>query len=282
MTQELELKFSIPSAAADAVCYWLEDLAQSTAEDTRTLVNTYYDTPDCDLSQRHIALRIRQADDRHIQTLKTQGEFVDGAHKRQEWEWPLMGRDLNIGVLADTPVGENINLAELKPVFETNFRRRIFMLDDGQAKIECVIDEGEIRAGDDTSPLTEVELELKDGDASKLTYWAQKLADAVPVFLNLISKAEQGYHLAGLHQPVALEDNIDARTRFLHGLSVFWLTGQDSGEIREARDSVRETLEAPGLESARDLVEQILSGDMADRRTESLARLGPLQLALIS
>jgi len=127
-----------------------------------------------------------------------------------------------------------------------------------------------------------VELELKDGDASRLTYWAQKLSDAVPVFLNLISKAEQGYYLAGLHQPGALEESADARTRFLHGLSVFWLTGEDPGEIRDAADDVRDTLEAPGLESARELVEQILSSEVPDRSTETLAGLAPLQLALIS
>ncbi|HCL37363.1 MAG TPA: CYTH domain-containing protein, partial [Marinobacter hydrocarbonoclasticus] len=42
------------------------------------------------------ALRVRQAGDRYIQTLKTQGEFVNGAHRRQEWEWDLPGPDLDL------------------------------------------------------------------------------------------------------------------------------------------------------------------------------------------
>ena len=58
--------------------------------------------------------------------------------------------------------------------------------------------------------------------------WARRLADEVPVFLNLVSKAEQGYHLAGLYHPVPDAGKISdlAVNDFLFLLSVSWLTSE--------------------------------------------------------
>jgi inorganic triphosphatase YgiF len=194
-------------------------------------VNSYYDTPDAALNHQQAALRVRRAGDRYIQTLKTQGEFINGAHRREEWEWPLPGPSLSLGLLADTPLGDGINLARLAPVFETNFTRQVVMLDDGEAVIECAVDDGVVIAGPHTKPLHEVEFELVSGDPNRLLVWAEKLASQCPIFLNLISKAEQGYHLAGMRKTeqavtenpganASEEDDID---RLLQQLSNAWL-----------------------------------------------------------
>ena len=63
-----------------------------------------------------------------------------------------------------------------------------------------MIDEGEIRAAERTLALTEVELELKQGPVDQLLVWAERISKEIPIFLNLISKAEQGYWLAGMHE----------------------------------------------------------------------------------
>ena len=120
VAEELEIKLTVDESSLGSVIHWL--LAQSGARDggRKSLVNRYYDTPEVDLNQQRAALRVRQAGDRFIQTLKTQGEFVAGAHRRQEWEWELPGPELNIGLLADTPLGQDVNLARLQAVFETN------------------------------------------------------------------------------------------------------------------------------------------------------------------
>lgn len=274
MPQELEIKLTLTSAASMAAYRWLTSLPQATPGPSKSLINTYYDTPAAELNHRQAALRVRQAGDRYIQTLKTQGEFVNGAHRRQEWEWPLPGVDLNIGLLADTPLADNINLAQLLPVFETNFERKVVMLDDGQAVVECAFDTGEIKSGDKVAPLCELEFELKSGDEARLLHWASRLAEKVPFFINLISKAEQGYHLAGLHDPDPLLPDVEPVTRFFHGLSVLWLTGEVTGELHDAMDDVTQQLGASAPKRR-------LEAFCANPDPTAVGDMGSLQLTLL-
>ncbi|CAN0568977.1 unnamed protein product, partial [Ectocarpus sp. 12 AP-2014] len=95
VAEELEIKLSLSEAHQRLALTWLLEQPAASEGACKTLVNRYYDTPDGDLNRQKVALRVRQAGDRCIQTLKTQGEFVDGAHRRKEWEWPLMGTELN-------------------------------------------------------------------------------------------------------------------------------------------------------------------------------------------
>jgi len=282
MAQELEIKLSVAQSDLDRAVEWLLNQPGTRESDTLRLGNTYYDTPDGDLNRQKIALRIRQVGDKYIQTLKTRGEFVDGAHRRQEWEWPLIGTSLNMGLIADTPVGQNVNLAELQPVFETNFERRVIMIEQGTTLIEVAIDSGDILADGESRPLNEIEFELKGGEASALLMWAKRLADEVPVFLNLVSKAEQGYYLAGLYRPsMEVKGRSElAVNEFLFFLSVSWLTGQPMpvdegdlgaiGKVAEARDA-REQYQT----TVRQLVEGISVSDLATGK-----ELGQLQLAI--
>ena len=223
MATELEIKLSVARSDLDDALAWLLSQPDSRQSDTLQLGNTYYDTPAGDLNRQKTALRIRKADNHYIQTLKTRGEFVDGAHRRQEWEWPLAGTTLKLGLLADTPLAQGVDLAGLQPVFQTNFERRLVMIEQGETTIEVAIDSGEIVASGQLSPLHEIEFEFKAGDASSLLTWARRLADQVPVFLNVISKAEQGYHLAGVLSP---EPDLAARPDvygFFRCLSACWL-----------------------------------------------------------
>ena len=231
MAEELEIKLSLEPGSLIKALSWLQAQPEATKGSKKSLVNCYYDTPAAELNRQQAALRVRQVGDQYIQTLKTRGEFVSGAHRRQEWEWPVPGPSLSLGLLADTPLENDINLARLAPVFETNFTRQVVMLDDGKAVIECALDDGVIVAGGKQKPLHEVEFELKSGDPSRLLVWAERLARHCPVFLNLISKAEQGYHLAGIHiaEPVVTEnagasaDRLDDIDRLLQRLSNAWL-----------------------------------------------------------
>lgn len=228
MVIELEIKLTLSKASQPKALEWLLSRPEAIKGNSKPLVNRYYDTPGAELNHHRAALRVRQAGDKYIQTLKTQGEFVSGAHRRQEWEWPLTGPSLSLGLLADTPLGDGVNLAQLAPVFETNFTRQVVMLDDGETVIECALDEGVIIAGEQEIPLHEVEFELKSGDPSRLLVWAEKLAQQCPVFLNLISKAEQGYYLAGMHKSGesagnTANDEYDDLDRLLQQLSKAWL-----------------------------------------------------------
>ena len=58
--------------------------------------------------------------------------------------------------------------AGLKPLFETRVRRIVYPIRGRNSEIELTIDKGTVAAGRRSSPICEVELELKRGDAAEL------------------------------------------------------------------------------------------------------------------
>ncbi|WP_404368136.1 CYTH domain-containing protein [Marinobacter sp.] len=281
MPQELELKLTLTPEALEIAHDWLGRQEQSSHGKTRTLINQYYDTPAADLNRQRAALRVRQTGDGFIQTLKSRGDFEKGAHRREEHEWNLSTPELDTGLLVDTPVSEKLDLTKLAPVFKTDFQRRILMVDDGEAVIECAFDSGVIRAGSRELALHELELELKSGGEQRLLHWATQIAGQVPVFLNLISKAEQGYYHAGLRKP-GLPDAPEALERLLRGLSVCWLTGEDTRPLAEALDLLRDRAECSDLLAEWQWLRQKLEAGVRPDELMNNPDLGRLQLGLLS
>ncbi|NWO04334.1 MAG: CYTH domain-containing protein [Alteromonadaceae bacterium] len=282
MATELEIKLTLTEPAQQQALNWLLSLPQAEKGPHKTLVNRYYDTPDAALNQARAALRVRQAGDRYIQTLKTRGEFVNGAHNRQEWEWELAGPELDLSLLEQTPLHGQVDLSALQLAFETNFQRQEIILKDGDNGIEVAVDAGQILGGGKTMPLHEVEFELKAGDAECLMQQASKLAEQVPVFLNLVSKAEQGYYLAGIYQPEPKtpEEPLSV-TGFLHLLSVSWLTGKPV----QLSESVLLNIEAVAEQGAlsqlwRQASQLLQTGITTAKLIDQLPEFGQLQLAL--
>ena len=283
MAEELEIKLTLLEADLKRAASWLLEQPQARRGGVKTLVNRYYDTPDAELNHRRAALRVRQAGERFIQTLKTQGDFVNGAHRRQEWEWPLSSADLDLQLLAETPLGDDVDLANLQLAFETNFERQVIMINDGETVIEVAIDQGQVISRDHVRPLNELELELKAGDAGALIRWATKLAAEVPVFLNLVSKAEQGYYLAGMHRP-SLEGQASpiSVNEFLHGLSLCWLTGASYPVQSLDLSSVASTAKTIGVDAEFDEVVAYLKTNKPVEGLLASCALGQLQTALVA
>lgn len=283
MAEELEIKLTVSEADQQKVQAWLSNDATAEYVGEKSLINRYFDTPGAELNRQKAALRVRQAGDKYIQTLKTRGEFVNGAHRRQEWEWPLPGPDLSLGLLADTPLADGVNLAELTVAFETNFRRLTWMIRRDDAEVEVALDSGTVAGGGRTEPLNEVEFELKSGNPAILMSLARELAEKVPVFLNLVSKAEQGYYLAGLYEPrTEPEAGALSITGFLYQLSLAWLQdlgwtagGSDLSEVERAAGTAGAQA---GLMSVLDALEQGASV----RELAQTPELGQLQLRLAS
>lgn len=169
---------------------------------TQKLTSIYYDTPDLVLRQHAMALRLRSVGKQWIQTLKGGGQVSAGLHQRNEWEAPVPSEQLDFDVLKDSggkmPRGVRHHL---RPVFISDFSRNIRLVEYEGAQIELCMDSGEIRAGHQSYPISEVELELKSGEPRQLFKLAMALLDIVPMRVEHTSKAEYGYRLFSASKP---------------------------------------------------------------------------------
>lgn len=196
---EIELKFQIPAASASAV---QRAVATATAQTTH-LRAQYFDTPDRRLAAAGMALRLRQEDERWVQTLKGRG---DGHLHRLEHEVVIEtdGGEpaLDIARHAGTPAGAALarvlggDVAALRVMFETDVQRTHRMLRSGAALIELALDIGEIRAGAARLPLHEIEFELKQGPLVSLIALSSHWVEHHDLWLDVRSKAERGDRLA--------------------------------------------------------------------------------------
>ncbi|MEW6414687.1 MAG: CHAD domain-containing protein [Pseudomonadota bacterium] len=216
--QEIELKLQLPPGAVDA---FLARMARRRARPVAlTFVTRYFDTPDFALSAAGVALRVRRAGRRWLQTLKTEGARQGGLSRRIEFEMPTRGGALDWTrfppeALAYVPEALR---GEVVPVFETHFRRTAWQVNGrAGARIEVALDVGEIVAGARSQPISEIELELKAGQPDALFALALEWAGAFGCLPLDLSKAERGVRLA---RGVAAAPMKSAEVALGHGLSV--------------------------------------------------------------
>ncbi|TAL56283.1 CYTH domain-containing protein [Pandoraea sp.] len=216
MAIEREIKLAMPADDAGlppALVDYFNACADARAGAQQHLINRYFDTPDLRLSQNAAALRLRYvsrgAAGQWLQTLKSSGTSAGGLHVRHEWELPLTRGELDIaallGVCDALEIAATLRsiAAELRPLFETNFSRRIWTLSHAGTPIEIALDQGEIAVEHDgvrhRDPLCELELELVSQDAAGEAALQAVAANLCRRFPGLhpddISKAERGYRL---------------------------------------------------------------------------------------
>lgn len=166
----------------------------------KNLLSIYFDTEDFSLRQRGIALRVRRDGHRWIQTVKGGGSVKAGLHSRFEIEAQVAHDYPDFTKIDDPALSELFTAPEmrgrLKPVFTTDFRRTIWLLEsEAGDQVEMALDQGAIRAGQASAAISEVELELKAGNPAALYEAALVLVERVPLRLENASKAERGYGL---------------------------------------------------------------------------------------
>jgi inorganic triphosphatase YgiF len=162
------------------------------------LISTYYDTPDSALKRQGLTLRVREQGGHFLQTVK-EGDLASGdLLSRGEWEDAVAESRPDPDAAQSGPRLPEDAAADLRPFFITEVTRTIFAIEPlpGTA-IEAAVDEGEIRAvnKDRAEPISEVELELKGGDAAALYDLAAQLLEVAPLRIETRSKSERGYHL---------------------------------------------------------------------------------------
>jgi inorganic triphosphatase YgiF len=166
------------------------------------LSNQYFDTPEHDLAQAKVALRLRRDGDAIIQTLKTRGQSVAGLSERNEFDWSLAKARLDLKKLDDScwpPALAELDKKTIKPLFTTDFVREKAEIAWGRGKarvvLEAALDLGKVVAGKASEEICELELELREGDPAELLGLAWELATTLPLMPCDISKAERGYRL---------------------------------------------------------------------------------------
>jgi inorganic triphosphatase YgiF len=200
---ETELKFALSPDSHRAV----ETLVGHEGDTTRhNDISTYFDTPDLRLHKAGFSLRVRRRSDRDacVQTVKAAG---DSRLHRTEWEWPIEHEMPELSVLGEVPGLPPVldgHGDDLREIFRTEVEREQQVLHPvpGTA-VELAVDHGVIVAGERRERLSELELELKDGNEEALLRLGLELIHAVPLSLLLESKAERGYRLHDGERPAA-------------------------------------------------------------------------------
>ncbi len=170
MAEEIELKLTVAAATLAAVRAHPAIAAVASGRlRSRPLVSAYYDTPEHDLAAAGVALRLRRAGTRWLQTVKGEGVAAAGLHRRAEFEWSLAAPRLDLAKLAQTPWRKLFARTDgrYRRVFVTAVRRSELPLTfaDGTRATLC-LDSGEIRAGRRRLAVHEIEVEIEHGDAA--------------------------------------------------------------------------------------------------------------------
>ena len=200
MGREVELKLEVPPSAIDEVARlpWLSEASKGPAT-REELVTVYFDTAKSKLRKHGLTLRVRHAGENRVQTIKALTEGARGASGRDEWEERIAGDTPDLKLAKGTalePLATRKLQRKLKPVFETVIERTAFPIHSGDADLELAVDRGHIKAREWREPVSEVEIELKQGDRATLAKIAQRLAQSAPVAYAAQSKPERGYALS--------------------------------------------------------------------------------------
>ena len=263
MERELELKLTLPVKEAGRLARQpaVRDALAGTPRTTR-LLTVYYDTPDRMLAREGMALRVRHVGKRRIQTLKiaTPGGDGEALKSHDEWSAAIRGDTPDLTRLVHPRLRDRLGRLsqsdQLREVFRTEFKRRIFPLSVGPSQIEMAVDSGRIESGDRQEPLSEVELELKSGEPEAVFALANRLVEALPLHIEHRTKAHRGYALAAgrvpgaaLAGPLALDPEATVWSGFvavvrncleqLYANEVAVLAGAGADSVNQMRVSVR-------------------------------------------
>lgn len=199
MTIEIELKFLINDSQIEQIKHQLATYPHRYTAPVM-LMNHYFESPDNQLRRWDMGLRIRGKNHQFEMTLKTAGQEIGGLHQRPEYNIALENDQLDISLLPAEvwPVGTDIEQlqAKLMPLFSTDFTREKWLVTYQGSEIEVAFDHGQVKAGMQSLPLQELELELVSGERSDLFDLAIKLAEQGGLRLGWQSKAARGYGLA--------------------------------------------------------------------------------------
>jgi triphosphatase len=178
---------------------------------TKDLTDTYYDTGDWRLYRAGYALRVRRDGEGEEATMKSLAPAEGALRRRREISEPLEG-GIETPKGAPGPVGERVRrllgAADLRALFEVRTHRRTFALrprEKDAAVGEIALDDSEISAGEATTRLHRIEVEVSSEvmvhDA--VGNFVDVLKGALELHPTEASKFRTGLSAAGLSPAVA-------------------------------------------------------------------------------
>ena len=181
MGKELEYKLAVPSETLLEEILFDKTVAEVRQGNYRLLdmATVYYDTPSEALSKLQWTLRLRQENNELIATVKTPaGED----HARGEWSCPAYSIEAAIEPLVKQGAPRELlaltDKEPLAPLCLARFTRRAADLHFADGTVcELAGDIGELLAGENSEPLCEVEVELKQGDGETAKAFAEELME---------------------------------------------------------------------------------------------------------
>ncbi|WLG13122.1 CYTH and CHAD domain-containing protein [Psychrobacter cibarius] len=211
--QEIELKFLVPESRLKG----LMRQARVKSSEVTQLAAHYYDTPDQQLAEAGIGLRIRKEGDAWVQTIKAGS---DGIAARLEHNAVLDNEQVqamldNNTLMPDLTIYKNTSVApalaefklkklakNLTRLYVTDVERTTRLLvddnggdSDANNHVEMAYDYGEIIHGNDDTQrdaIQEIEFELISGDIDFLFATAKTWCKRYKLCLSTVTKAERG------------------------------------------------------------------------------------------
>ncbi len=200
---EIEVKYQIPNEeTADAIWNDAELLAlcEIGSRETVGMKAVYFDTPGLDLSAKKLSFRARAEGDEWISTVKWGGGSSGSLHERNEINVPFSEPGLFIapspsifkGTEAYGLILEASSGRPLVPVVEMRFERRRAKLRRCGSLMELAVDRGFIITERGSLPISELEIELLEGDPSSVVDLGKELAEKHALSPQPLGKLRRG------------------------------------------------------------------------------------------
>lgn len=173
---EIELKYRVPDKTI-----FDKLLAQYAAPGPKTIAmhSCYYDTADGELHAHRAALRCRMENEEQVWTLKISQKKQDGITTRYEYDCHTTDKTQALASLIAQcqveAVGEILQNSPLLPELELEFTRLETPVQVGQALLMLSYDWGQSEYQGKKKPISEIELELKQGTAEQLYAVARQI-----------------------------------------------------------------------------------------------------------
>ena len=139
-------------------------------------------------------------------TVKSAPAAESGLSRREERNIRIPEPVLDYGALDELPLPDPVRTVIknrlLDPVFENVFERTDWRVTQPDCDLMLSLDRGSVRVDNRESPVSELELELISGDVNRMIEFGCQLADSLPSFMAVISKAERGDRLIRSAHPM--------------------------------------------------------------------------------